>query len=99
MYDTIIELKVRNHPGVMSQITGLFARRAFNLEGIVCRPEGDATQSRMVLLVYENPRMDQLIKQLAKLYDVLTVSVEQDRSGTRFKALFGNDQKDPYPIM
>lgn len=99
MYDTIIELKVRNHPGVMSQITGLFARRAFNLEGIVCRPEGDTTQSRMVLLVYKNARMDQLIKQLAKLYDVLKVSVSQDMDGTRFKALFGNDQKDPCPII
>ncbi|MCG8550554.1 MAG: ACT domain-containing protein [Desulfobacterales bacterium] len=99
MYDTIIELKVRNHPGVMSQITGLFARKAFNLEGIVCRSEGDATQSRMVLLVYKNARMDQLIKQLAKLYDVLKVSVAQDMDGTRFKALFGNDQKDPCPMI
>ena len=52
MYDTIIELRVRNHPGVMSKITGLFARRNFNLEGILCRPEGDAGQSRMILFVY-----------------------------------------------
>jgi len=27
---------VRNHPGAMSHICGLFARRAFNLEAIVC---------------------------------------------------------------
>lgn len=37
----LIELLVRNHPGVMSHITGLFARRAFNLEGILCSQTGD----------------------------------------------------------
>ena len=35
---SVLELHVRNHPGVMSHITGLFARRAFNLEAIVCLP-------------------------------------------------------------
>ena len=79
MYDAIIELRVRNHPGVMSQITGLFARRAFNLEGIVCFPEADAVQRRMVLMVCKNPRMNQLVKQLAKLYDVLTVTVHPNK--------------------
>lgn len=78
MYDTIIELKVRNHPGVMSQITGLFSRRAFNLEGIVCAPDGSGSQSRMVLLIYQDERTEQLVKQLDKLYDVLKVVVRQD---------------------
>ena len=30
----IVRLLVRNHPGVMSHVSGLFARRAFNLEGV-----------------------------------------------------------------
>ena len=29
-----LELIVRNHPGVMTHICGLFARRAFNVDGI-----------------------------------------------------------------
>ncbi|EMK3758521.1 ACT domain-containing protein, partial [Providencia rettgeri] len=33
-----LELIVRNHPGVMSHICGLFARRAFNVDGILCMP-------------------------------------------------------------
>jgi acetolactate synthase-1/3 small subunit len=36
----VLELGVANHPGVMSHICGLFARRAFNVEGILCMPVG-----------------------------------------------------------
>lgn len=88
MYDTVIELTVRNHPGVMSQITGLFARRNFNLEGILCRPEGNGNQSRMLLMIYANARMDQLVKQLSKLYDVISVSIRQDREASKYRQLF-----------
>lgn len=88
MYDTIIELKVRNHPGVMTKITGLFARRNFNLEGILCRPEGNEDESRMILFVYENTRTEQLVKQLSKLFDVLSVSVRPDRERQRYQKLF-----------
>ncbi|WP_421720649.1 ACT domain-containing protein [Aeromonas salmonicida] len=43
----ILELTVRNHPGVMSHVCGLFARRAFNVEGILCLPLKDGKQSRI----------------------------------------------------
>lgn len=56
----LIELLVRNHPGVMSHITGLFARRAFNLEGILCSQTGDGSTSKMFLLVENNSALDQL---------------------------------------
>ena len=69
----IIELLVRNHPGVMSHITGLFARRAFNLEAILCSQTGDGSTSKMFLLVENNSALDQVIKQLEKLYDVLKI--------------------------
>lgn len=36
-----LELVVRNHPGVMTHICGLFARRAFNVDGILCLPLPD----------------------------------------------------------
>jgi acetolactate synthase-1/3 small subunit len=68
-----LELTVNNHPGVMSHVCGLFARRAFNVEGILCMPVGDGRQSRILLLVNEDARLEQLIKQLQKLEDVLAV--------------------------
>lgn len=70
---TVVELRVRNHPGTMSHITGLFARRAFNLEAILCVPEGGRATSRVLLLVTDDPKLEQIERQLAKLHDVLEV--------------------------
>ena len=69
----VLELEVNNHPGVMSHVVGLFARRAFNVEGIICLPVGYGRVSRVWLLVAEDERLLQMIRQLDKLEDVLTV--------------------------
>lgn len=70
---TVLELAVNNHPGVMSHVVGLFARRAYNVEGILCMPVGDGSISRIWLLVCEDVRLPQMIKQVEKLEDVLDV--------------------------
>ncbi len=75
----VLELKVNNHPGVMSHICGLFSRRAYNLEGIVCMPIGTGEVSRMWLQVNEDLKLEQVIKQVQKLPDVL--SVERHAAG------------------
>ena len=80
MNNIVVELIVNNHPGVMSHVAGLFARRAFNLEGIVCRKIGDGARSRMLLLVNNDDRLEQIVKQLQKLYDVLEVALRSDDS-------------------
>ena len=69
----VLEIDVNNHPGVMSHIVGLFARRAYNVEGILCLPVGDGRQSRIWLLVNEDARLAQMIKQVDKLEDVIAV--------------------------
>lgn len=83
----LIELLVRNHAGVMSHITGLFARRAFNLEGILCTQIGDGSTSKMYLLVKNDSSLDQIIKQLKKLYDVIEVSLHEDYDKSVFAHL------------
>jgi len=70
---TIIELLVNNHPGVMSHITGLFSRRGYNLEGILCGSIGKGETSIMYLLVKMNQQFTQVIHQLEKLYDVIEI--------------------------
>jgi len=70
---TVLELTVNNHPGVMSHVVGLFSRRAFNLEGILVLPVGDGAISRIWLLVNEDERLPQMIKQVEKLEDVRNV--------------------------
>ncbi len=81
---TVIELRVRNHPGTMSHITGLFARRAFNLDAIVCVPIDDGATSRIRLLVSDDSRLEQLERQLAKLHDVLDLRHRSDLGAAYF---------------
>ena len=83
----IIELRVDNHAGVMSHITGLFARRSFNLEGIACLPEKGGETSRMFLLVRDDERLVQVEKQLRKLYDVLDVIHHDADEGNVFQEI------------
>jgi len=69
----VLELTVNNHPGVMSHVCGLFSRRVFNVEGILCMPIDNTKQSRIWLLVDEDQRLEQMLKQLLKLEDVRDV--------------------------
>jgi acetolactate synthase-1/3 small subunit len=84
---TILELEVRNHPGTMSHITGLFARRAFNLEAIVVVPLPGGETSRILLHMADEPKLEQVEKQLAKLHDVLTVRHRPDLEPELFTRL------------
>ena len=80
-----IELLVNNHPGVMSHITGLFSRRAFNLEGILCGSIGDGSKSKMYLLVKNDTFLEQIIKQVRKLHDVLDIEVYKNYDESIFR--------------
>jgi acetolactate synthase-1/3 small subunit len=70
---SVLELEVNNHAGVMSHVVGLFSRRAYNVEGILCMPVGDGRVSRIWLMVDEEARLEQMIRQIGKLEDVLRV--------------------------
>lgn len=69
----VLELVVKNHPGVMTHVCSLFSRRAYNLEGIAVLPIGDGHTSRIWLKVAEENKLDQIVKQLEKLHDVKQV--------------------------
>jgi acetolactate synthase-1/3 small subunit len=69
----VLELDVNNHAGVMSHVVSMFSRRAYNVEGIICMPVGNGATSRIWLLVNEDGRLEQMVKQLEKLEDVLFV--------------------------
>ena len=84
---TVLKLRVNNHPGVMSHITGLFSRRNFNLEGILCGKIGDGSLSIIYLLVNHQQKLEQIIVQLEKLYDVKAVSIADNFDQNRFTVL------------
>lgn len=76
----VLTLTVLNHPGVMTHICGLFARRAFNVEGILCLPLNGSGYSRIWLLVKNDDRLSQMISQVEKLEDVQDVNKSDDLS-------------------
>ncbi len=86
----IIELTVKNHPGVMSHVSGLFSRRVFNLEAILCVPAESSCRSRIYLLVKNDKQTAQIIKQLKKLYDVLEVKLTAVNYASLFNAFLAN---------
>lgn len=69
----VLEIDVNNHPGVMSHVVGLFSRRTYNVEGILCLPVDDGARSRIWLLLNEDQRLPQVVKQAEKLEDVIAV--------------------------
>jgi len=68
-----LRLTVNNHPGVMTHVCGLFARRAFNVEGILVTPQEGGGTSRIWLVVPRDERLGQMVRQVRKLCDVLEV--------------------------
>lgn len=69
-----ISVLVENQAGVLNRITGLFSRRAFNIESLAVGPTDDPTVSRITIIVDSgNNVVDQVEKQLNKLIDVIKV--------------------------
>ncbi len=63
---------VANKPGVLARIAQVFARRGFNIDSLVVSSSVDGHYSRMTITAKGEPDgLDQIIKQLSKLVDVL----------------------------
>lgn len=72
---SVIEVTAKNRQEVMTQICSLLSRRAYKAEGIVCFPIGFGERSVVLLFVDADQRLDQMMKQIAKLQDVRTVQL------------------------
>jgi len=67
-----LSVYVANKPGVLARIAQVFSRRGFNIESLVVSPAVDGHFSRMTISCSGDPEgLDQIIKQLSKLIDVL----------------------------
>ena len=71
---TVISALVKHEPGVLSDVSGLFSRRQFNIESLTVGPTEDESQARITLVVEEtDPGIEQVKKQLRKLVPVISV--------------------------
>jgi acetolactate synthase-1/3 small subunit len=73
MKHTIAAL-VSNKAGVLYRISGLFARRGFNIDSLAVGPTDDPSISRITIIVNGDDYIaEQVTRQLDKLYDVKEV--------------------------
>lgn len=69
-----ISVLVENRPGVLARISGLFARRGFNIDSLAVSATEDPSISRMTVVTEGDERtLEQIIKQLNKLLDVINI--------------------------
>ena len=70
----IISLLMENESGALSRVSGLFSARGYNIESLTVAPTEDPTLSRMTIVTSGSDEIiEQIIKQLNKLIDVVKV--------------------------
>ncbi len=65
---------MENESGALSRVSGLFSARGYNIESLTVAPTEDQTLSRMTIVTSGSDAViEQIIKQLNKLIDVVRV--------------------------
>jgi acetolactate synthase-1/3 small subunit len=93
----IVTALVENKPGVLFRVTNLFRARNFNIESITVGSTEQQDLSRMTITTNSDEKtLDQLVKQLRKLIDVVEVKVlDTEKSVYRELALIKMKAFDP----
>lgn len=94
---------VENKSGVLTRVAGLFSRRGFNIESLAVGVTEDPDTSRMTIVVSGDDHvLEQVMKQLNKLIDVIRVSdISNDEAVHRELALIkvGVDSQTRAEVM
>jgi acetolactate synthase I/III small subunit len=70
-----LSILVENKAGVLSRVTGLFSRRGFNIESLAVGTCEEPGMSRITIVaIADDGKVEQIMKQLNKLIDVIKVS-------------------------
>ncbi|MEA4824932.1 MAG: acetolactate synthase small subunit [Clostridiaceae bacterium] len=72
----IVSLLVSNQAGVLTRVSSLFSRRAFNIDSLTVGVTENKALSRMTIVSWGDDHMkDQIVKQLQKMLDVKKVQL------------------------
>ena len=75
-----ISALVENKFGVLARVSGMFSGRGFNIDTLNVGPTHDSQYSRITITILgEGEHLDQAIKQLEKLINVIRVTHYSDR--------------------
>ena len=71
----LISMLLQNEAGALARVAGLFASRGYNIESLTVAATHDADASRLTLVVFgDDAVVEQIIKQTAKLVDVIEIA-------------------------
>ncbi|HAN43820.1 MAG TPA: acetolactate synthase small subunit, partial [Ruminococcaceae bacterium] len=83
----ILSMLVNNESGVLTRVSGLFARRGFNIDSLSVGETENSNISRITITATgDDYTKDQIIKQLEKLHDVKTIEL-MDKARTVLREL------------
>jgi len=71
----VLSVLVENRAGVLARVSSLFARRGYNIYSLAVAPTDDERFSRITVVVdVESAPLEQIVKQLNKLINVIKIS-------------------------
>ena len=74
MEELILSILVHNSSGVLTRVSGLFARRGYNIDSLTVGPTSTEGVSRMTVVAQGDQQiLEQIEKQLRKLEDVIEI--------------------------
>ena len=83
----VLSVYVHNQPGVLVRVASMFSRREFNIESLAVGVTQSPERSRITVVVHgDESLVDQMIKQLEKMPDVVAVQ-RLDKDSAVFRGL------------
>jgi acetolactate synthase-1/3 small subunit len=92
----ILSVLVENKPGVLARVSGLFARRGYNIFSLAVAPTEDEGFSRLTIVVdVDSAPLEQMVKQLFKLIHVVKITELDPRESVERELLLVTVSADP----
>jgi len=92
----ILSVLVQNRPGVLARVASLFARRGYNIYSLAVAPAEDEGMSRITIVVdVDTAPLEQIVKQLFKLIDVVKISELDPRRSVERELLLATVRAQP----
>lgn len=89
MQKYILSVTVQNNAGVLARVSSLFGRRGYNIDSLTVSATTDPKISRMSIIVQgDEPILEQIIKQLLKLEEVMRVDHLQEEESCCSELVF-----------
>ena len=92
----VLSVLVENRAGVLARVSNLFARRGYNIYSLAVAPTDDERFSRITVVVdVETASLEQIVKQLNKLINVIKISELDPRDSVERELLVATVKAPP----